>query len=91
MKTIFIWIRSYLPALQATSRSAVRAASLKKSVVINSAISFSSAIGELILLYECKALYARFCWMETGKFTGVKNPESVSQKQNNMKESAFVN
>ncbi|KDT42519.1 hypothetical protein AC09_4372 [Escherichia coli 6-175-07_S3_C1] len=43
------------------------------------------------MLYECKALYARFCWMETGKFTGVKNPESVSQKQNNMKESAFVN
>ncbi|RZN47319.1 hypothetical protein D9597_14515 [Escherichia sp. E13S3] len=79
MKTIFIWIRSYLPALQATSRSAVRAASLKKSVVINSAIPFSGAIVKLILLYECTVLYPRFCWMDTGKFTGVKNLESASQ------------
>ncbi|TGB66493.1 hypothetical protein FFT88_01445 [Escherichia sp. E4930] len=60
-------------------------------MVINSAIPFSSAIGELILQYECTALYARFCWMETGKFTGVKNLESVSQKQNNMQISTFVN
>lgn len=34
---------------------------------------------ELILLYECTALYPRFYWMETEKFTGVKILESASQ------------
>ncbi|EEJ48099.1 hypothetical protein HMPREF0358_1967 [Escherichia coli 83972] len=31
------------------------------------------------MLYECTVLYTRFCWMDTGKFTGVKNLESASQ------------
>jgi len=29
--------------------------------------------------HECTVLYTRFCWMDTGKFTGVKNLESTSQ------------
>ncbi|MEF7377382.1 hypothetical protein [Escherichia coli] len=29
--------------------------------------------------HECTVLYTRFCWMDTGKFTGVKNLESASQ------------